>query len=100
MPVYYACIGRRLPVYTVSHLQDADGHQVEYERLLLPFGHGNALTDIIASLKRISIDGRFEIRDLMRRTDMKASPAIRAVIDRELFHAPPLRSAWMDLVFE
>jgi len=31
-------------------------------------------------------DGRFEIRDLMTRTDLVTAPAVRAVIDRELLH--------------
>lgn len=100
LPVYYECIVRRRPVYTVSLLEDAEGHKVEYERLLLPFGEGSEVNTIIASLKTISIDGRFEIRDLMRRTDMVAAPMIRAVIDRELFHALP-RGSWRDdIVFE
>ncbi|MCK1409414.1 PAS domain-containing protein [Bradyrhizobium sp. 76] len=102
MPVYHLCVARRCPVYTVSHLEDASGHKVEYERLLLPFGAGSEVTEIIASLKTISIDGRFEIRDLMTRTDLVAAPAVRAVIDRELFHLGARRSAaWADdLVFE
>ena len=83
LPVYYDCMLRhRRPVYTVSLLEDAEGHKVAYERLLLPFGAGSEATNIIASPKTISIDGRFEIRDLMRRTDMVAAPTTRVVIDR------------------
>jgi hypothetical protein len=102
MPVYHLCVARRCPVYTVSDLEDAAGHKVEYERLLLPFGAGSEVTEIIASLKTISIDGRFEIRDLMTRTDLVTAPAIRAVIDRELFHRLPTRTAPIadDLVFD
>ncbi|MGY3341413.1 hypothetical protein ACVWZ4_007374 [Bradyrhizobium sp. USDA 4472] len=102
MPVYHLCIERRRPVYTVSHLKDDEGREVEYERLLLPFGHGSTVTDIIASLKTISIEGRFELRDLMKRTEIVTAPAVRAVIDRELSNARPYRSsAWADdLVFE
>lgn len=102
MPVYHLCIERRRPVYTVSHLKDAEGREVEYERLLLPFGQGGAVTDIIASLKTISIEGRFELRDLMKRKDIVAAPAVRAVIDRDLSHVRIYRSAsWADdLVFE
>lgn len=102
MPVYHLCVARRCPVYTVSDLEDASGHRVEYERLLLPFGLGSEVTEIIASLKTISIDGRFEIRDLMTRTDLVAAPAIRAVIDRELSHRLPTRTAAIanDLVFD
>jgi hypothetical protein len=102
MPVYHLCVARRCPVYTVSDLQDAAGHRVEYERLLLPFGAGSEVTEIIASLKTISIDGRFEIQDLMTRTDLVTAPAVRAVIDRERFHSlsTPRVAIADDLVFD
>lgn len=101
MPVYYLCVARRCPVYTVSHLEDADGHKVDYERLLLPFGADDQVTDLIASLKTISIDGGFEIRDLITRTDLAAGPAVRAVIDRALHAASRPTAAFVDdLVFE
>ena len=102
MPVYHLCVARRCPVYTGSHLEDASDHKVEYERLLLPFGAGSEVTEILASLKTISIAGRFDIRDLMTRTDLVAAPAIRAGIDRELFHRLPTRTAPIadDLVFD
>ncbi|MGY4427936.1 hypothetical protein ACVWWO_000413 [Bradyrhizobium sp. F1.13.1] len=44
MPVYHLCVARRFPVYTVSDLEDAAGHRVEYERLLLPFGAASEVT--------------------------------------------------------
>jgi len=102
MPVYYLCVARRCPVYTVSELQDAAGHRVEYERLLLPFGAGSEVTEIVASLKTISIEGRVEIRDLMTRTDLATAPTVRAVIDRELYHRMLTRTADIadDLVFD
>ena len=37
MPVYYECIARRLPVYTIAHVDDIYGRIVAYERLLMPF---------------------------------------------------------------
>ena len=40
MPVYYECIRRRLPVYTIAHIDDIYGRIVAYERLLLPFSDG------------------------------------------------------------
>ena len=51
VPVYHLCVARRCPIYTVSHLKDAKGQEVEYERLLLPFGAGGEVTEIIASLR-------------------------------------------------
>ncbi len=72
MPVYYECVARRLPVYTISTIDDVYGRIVAYERLLLPFSESGPVTHIIASLKTISEDGGFEIRNLMRGNDMFA----------------------------
>jgi hypothetical protein len=86
MPVYYTCILRKLPVYTISHIDDVYGRVVAYERLLLPFSDGGGVTHIIASLKTISEDGGFEIRNLMRGNDALPTQKLRTVIDRDLFH--------------
>jgi hypothetical protein len=59
---------------------------VAYERLLLPFSDSEGVTHVIASLKTISEDGGFEIRNLMRGNDALPTAKLRAVIDRELFH--------------
>lgn len=91
MPIYQHCLDRALPVYTVSHVDDATGRIVAYERLLLPFSASEGVTHLIASLKTISEDGSFEIRNLMRASDILPTPMIRAVIDRELFHRAPGR---------
>ncbi len=98
MPIYHKCLERALPVYTVSHIEDSFGRIVAYERLLLPFSAGSAVTHLIASLKTISEDGGFEIRNLMR--DNKALPVMKqiAVIDRELFHRAPGRIPAADLI--
>ena len=72
MPVYYECIARRLPAYTISNIDDIYGRIVAYERLLLPFSDDGNVTHIIASLKTISEDGGFEIRNLMRGSDTVA----------------------------
>jgi hypothetical protein len=91
MPIYQQCVARALPVYTVSHVDDACGRIVAYERLLLPFSENGGVTHIIASLKTISDDGSFEIRNLMRGSDTLPTSKLRAVIDRELFHRLPGR---------
>jgi hypothetical protein len=59
--------------------------------LLLPFSEGEGVTHVVASLKTISEDGGFEIRNLMRGNDTLPTPKLRAVIDRELFHRTPGR---------
>jgi hypothetical protein len=98
MPVYEQCVTRALPVYTVSHVDDAFGRIVAYERLLLPFFEGRGVTQIIASLKTISEDGGFEIRNLMRGNESLPTPKLCAVIDRELFHRTPGRIPSCDLI--
>jgi hypothetical protein len=98
MPIYRQCVARALPVYTVSHVDDACGRIVAYERLLLPFSESVGVTHILASLKTISEDGSFEIRNLMRGNDTLPTPKLRAVIDRELFHRLPGRIPSADLI--
>ena len=98
MPVYYECIARALPVYTVSNIDDTYGRIVAYERLLLPFAQGGGVTRVIASLKTICEDGGFEIRNLMRGNDALPASKLRAVIDRDLFHRAPGRIPAGDVI--
>jgi len=98
MPVYYKCIARKLPVYTIAHIDDVYGRIVAYERLLMPFSDGGEVTHIVASLKTISEDGGFEIRNLMRGNDALPTPKLRSVIDRDLFHRAPGRIEAGDVV--
>lgn len=101
LPAYHICVARQLPVYTIDELEDTGGHQVEYERLLLPFGDSGMVTQIVASAKTISIDGGFEIRNLMHHSRGMPKALIRAVIDQELLnHLPSLRAPALDLEFE
>jgi hypothetical protein len=98
MPVYHECLKRSLPVYTISNIDDIYGRIVAYERLLLPFSDGGSVTDVIASLKTISEDGGFEIRNLMRGNDTLPTPKLRSVIDRNLFHRAPGRIPAGDVI--
>jgi hypothetical protein len=98
MPIYHACLQRGLPVYTISNIDDIYGRIVAYERLLLPFSDGDGVTDVIASLKTISEDGGFEIRNLMRGNDTLPTPKLRCVIDRDLFHRAPGRIPAGDVI--
>jgi hypothetical protein len=98
MPVYYECVQRALPVYTISNVDDVYGRIVAYERLLLPFSEGGGVTQIIASLKTISEDGGFEIRNLMRGNDTLPTAKLRSVIDRDLFHRAPGRIPAGDVI--
>jgi hypothetical protein len=98
MPVYFECIARALPIYTVALIDDIYGRIVAYERLLLPFSEGGQVRHIIASLKTISEDGGFEIKNLMRGNDTLPTPKLRAVIDRDLFHRAPGRIPAGDVI--
>ena len=98
MPVYYECIARGLPAYTIANIDDIYGRIVAYERLLLPFAQGGKVTHIIGSLKTISEDGGFEIRNLMRGNDTLPVPKLRAIIDRDLFHRAPGRIPAGDVI--
>jgi hypothetical protein len=98
MPVYYECIARRLPAYTIADMEDIYGRLVAYERLLLPFSDEDGVTHIIASLKTISEDGGFEINNLIRGNEKLPVPKLRTIIDRDLFHRSPGRIAAGDVL--
>jgi hypothetical protein len=98
MPVYFECIARKLPVYTISSVDDIYGRIVAYERLLMPFSDDGEVTHILASLKTISEDGGFEIKNLMRANDSLPTPKLRCVIDQDLFHRQPGRIEAGDVI--
>jgi hypothetical protein len=84
LPSYRACLEHRRPTYSISLVQDADGKEVSYERLLLPFGRAKNVEQIVGSYKAISIEGGFKLDNLMG-VRPKAVPVsvINAVIDRD-----------------
>lgn len=98
MPIYHECIRRLLPVFTISKVNDLYGRKVDYERLLMPFSNGAGVDHIIASLKTISDDGSFEIRNLMRANDVLPIYTFKSVIDRDLFHKMPGRIVAGDVI--
>jgi hypothetical protein len=91
IPFYCECVRRRLPIYTIAKVEDLYGRKVDYERLLMPFSDGDGVNRILASLKTISDDGGFEIKNLMRANDVPPTPVLWSVIDRDLFHKLPGR---------
>jgi hypothetical protein len=90
LPVYETCANRQLPIYSISELQDVNGCTVAYERLLLPFATDGRVRHIIASLKTISNDGKFEINNLLRHSNRSPKIKLRALIDQEPAAAPSL----------
>jgi hypothetical protein len=88
-PSYRACVTSKRPTYSVAIVQDADGKEVSYERLLLPFGSGERVEQIVGSYKAISIDGGFKVTNLMGiRPKNVPVVAINAVIDQEIARRP------------
>jgi hypothetical protein len=98
IPIYQECVRRRLPVFTVSKVEDLYGRKVDYERLLMPFSTSKDVMQIVASLKTISDDGGFEIRNLMRANNVLPIYQLRAVVDHDLFHKRPGRIAPGDII--
>ena len=95
-PSYRACLARKRPTYSISMVQDPDGKEVSYERLLLPFGSADAVEQIVGSYKSISIEGSFKINNLMGiRPKTTPVSVINAVIDLDfvtLARGPPRTS--------
>ena len=98
VPIYRQCIARRLPAYSISHIDDASGRVVAHERLLLPFSEGSDVTHIVASLKTICEDGGFQIQNLMRGSDKLPVRKLLAIIDRDLSHCSPGRIPADDVI--
>jgi hypothetical protein len=98
LPVYAECIRRMLPIYTISTIDDVNGRAVAYERMLMPFSDGTGVSHVVASLKAISEDGGFEIKNLMRGHHSMPDPRVRAVIDQNLYHRSPNYIAAGDVV--
>lgn len=86
---YRACLANKRPTYSITTLKDADGKNVSYERLLLPFGSGDSVQHIVGSYKTISIDGSFRANNLMGERPM-ATPMrlVNAVIERDVPRRP------------
>lgn len=84
LPLYFQCLARCRPVYSIFVILDARSREVAYERLLLPFGAGTHVDAMIASIKTISVEGSFEQRDLMRNADTMLAYSVQVVIDGNL----------------
>jgi hypothetical protein len=98
LPPYLVCLERKRPTYSVSTVQDADGKDVSYERLLLPFGQADTVEQIVGSYKAISIEGGFKVNNLMG-IRPKAVPVsvINAIIDAD-FVRPAAAATADDLI--
>jgi len=99
VPPYRACLSRKRPIYSIATVQDPDGKEVSYERLLLPFGSAGNVEQIVGSYKTISIEGRFKITNLMG-LKPRTLPVniVKAVIDRDIVRGPMGHRASNDLI--
>jgi hypothetical protein len=99
VPLYRICLERKRPAYSVAMVQDADGKDVLYERLLLPFGSAGNVEQIVGSYKAISTEGGFKITNLMG-IRPKAVPVIvvRAIIDRDIVRSSTHTRASEDII--
>lgn len=99
VPSYRACVAHARPSYSISMVQDADGKDVSYERLLLPFGTAGKVEQIVGSFKAISIEGGFKVSNLM---GIKAPTTpvcvVRAVIDHDFVPGAAVHHASDDVI--
>jgi hypothetical protein len=99
VPSYRTCLARKRPIYSISMVQDADGKDVSYERLLLPFGSADHVEQIVGSYKAISIEGSFKISNLMGLTPKTAPVSVvKAVIDLDFVRGPAGHRASDDVI--
>ena len=97
--LYRTRLAYRRPAYSISMVQDPDGKDVQYERLLLPFGSAGRVEQVVGSYKAISIDGHFKISNLMGMRP-RAIPQIifRAVIDQDIVRSSTHVRASEDII--
>ena len=99
VPSYRAFLAHRRPTYSISMVQDLDGKEVSYERLLLPFGSAGHVEQIVGSYKAISIEGGFKINNLMCvKSRVVPVSVVNAVINLEFVRAAADEGAWGDVI--
>jgi len=89
MPIYRASVAHQRPMYSIFVLVDPDGHEVAYERLLLPFCTSDKIDRMIGSCKMISSDNRFQQRDVLRANAGGRGYVVVAIIDRDMIPSKP-----------
>jgi hypothetical protein len=98
-PCYQVCLTRKRPIYSICMVRDADGKEVSYERLLLPFGSADTVEQIVGSYKSISIEGGFKIANLITAAPSTAPVClVSAVIDLDFVRSPAVRGASDDVI--
>lgn len=68
-----ACATSASMIYMSIATSDPGGHRIECERLLLPFGNGGAkVTQILASLQAVSLEGTFHRHNIVQYFEKEA----------------------------
>lgn len=80
LAAFDCCREKSSAIYTVSSVTDESGIVVDCERLLLPFGVGDTVTHIVASLQLISIDGAFERQNILGNLSRVLATSIAAIV--------------------
>ena len=95
MQTYCKAVEARLPVYNVVDTGDTQGRTVHMERLLLPFTTNGARADrLLASIETLSMEGRFEQRQLAHSPHASHSCALVAVIDPQGLALHDVHDRW------
>ena len=87
--LYSACALRQRPAYSITEVEDRAKTPVAWERLLLPFCEHERTTVLLASLKPVSTEGRFDSRELMARNQLERRYQVYAIVDQGLAATPP-----------
>jgi hypothetical protein len=75
-----ACVLTGQAVYTIFSTRDDQHRTIDCERLLLPFGAGGKVEQIVASLQLISLEGEFRRDTVLQAFDAHISVAFAGVI--------------------
>lgn len=83
----HECAANGCMVYSIVSTADEDGHRVDCERLLLPFGSSSKVEQILSSLQLISIEGNFKRKAVLGRFARQANIVLAGKINRQLSHS-------------
>jgi hypothetical protein len=74
------CADRACAIYTILRTQNAQGHVIDLERLLLPFGRQGKVERIVASLQLISPECQPERRSVKKDFEFKVAETLKVRI--------------------
>lgn len=84
----HECASTGCMVYSIISTTDEEGHRVDCERLLLPFGRSKT-EQILSSLQLISIEGNFQRRAVLSRFARETHIVLAGKISQQSRHGSP-----------